>query len=81
MSLILEMEEKLGNVASNCPEKYTMQDLFTKFIELYPEDWKNIKAAYSRDRRMSKPRKSIPLPKPEIYMRNIINTWLKKTTK
>ena len=74
----LKLEDKIALVASHFPDKCTVQDLFNKFLELYPEDWIVIKKSYSRDRRMTGTRKSIPLPKPEVYLKNVLSTWLHK---
>jgi hypothetical protein len=49
-----------------------------KFIETYPDDWKKINSNYNKHVRKSKEGKSIPMPKPEQYLKNMLYVWQKK---
>ncbi|TMM32392.1 hypothetical protein FDT66_02695 [Polaribacter aestuariivivens] len=59
-------------------EKPGEQNMFNKFLELYPAEWKQLKIAFSKFNRSKQFGKTIPLPKPEMSLRKEIRVWLKK---
>ncbi|MGJ8745450.1 hypothetical protein [Polaribacter sp.] len=76
--MIINQEEIFTTVAENLEEKPTEQSMFTKFLELYPEEWKQLKITFSKFNRSKQFGKTIPLPKPEQSLRKEIRSWLKK---
>ena len=57
---------------------FMVQDVFNQFIKIYPEDWKKHKIAYSKFNRSKQIGKTIPLPKPEVSLKKMIQTWINK---
>jgi len=75
--MILNLEEKLIKVLDNLDEKPTEQNMFNKFLDLYPKEWKQLKTAYSKFNRSKQFGKTIPLAKPEVALRKKISIWLR----
>ncbi|MEE4000985.1 hypothetical protein V1T75_11620 [Tenacibaculum sp. FZY0031] len=78
MSVILKKGEKIENVISTLEEGYSFQMFMEKFIETYPSDWEKINSNYNKHLRKNKEGKSFPMPKPEQYLKNMLNVWQKK---
>lgn len=76
--MILDIDKKIEHTVASLEDKLMVQDVFNKFIELYPEDWKKHKIAYSKFNRSKQFGKTIPLPKPEVSLKKMIQIWLKK---
>jgi hypothetical protein len=76
--MILEQEQKFKEVLSKIEGKINEQSFFNKFLELYPAAWKKHKITFSKFTRSKQFGKTIPLPKPEVSLRNEIRVWLKK---
>ena len=76
--MISNLEEKLRYIFDASKEKHTEQSIFNTFLELYPEEWKQVKTTFSKFNRSKQFGKSIPLPKPEVSLRKEIRIWLKK---
>ena len=76
--MILEQEQKFKEVLSKIEGKITEQSFFNRFLELYPDVWKKHKITFSNFKRSKQFGKTIPLPKPEVSLRNEIRVWLKK---
>ncbi len=76
--MIIEQEEKFNHVLSKIEGTPNEQNFFNKFLELYPEAWKQHKITFSKFNRSKQFGKTIPLPKPEISLRKEIRVWLKK---
>ncbi|MDG1994397.1 MAG: hypothetical protein P8J16_07985 [Polaribacter sp.] len=79
--MITDQEEKFNKVIASLDEKYQVQDVFNKFIELFPEDWKKHKITYSKFNRSKQFGKTIPLPKPEVSLKKMIQVWMSKNKK
>ncbi|MGY8911389.1 MAG: hypothetical protein ACKVIG_16240 [Flavobacteriales bacterium] len=75
--MILEKEEKFKLIFDKLKEKQTEQSMFNKFLELYPEEWKQLKITFSKFNRSKKFGNTIPLPKPEQSLRKELRVWLK----
>jgi hypothetical protein len=75
--MILNQEELFQNTLAQLKEKPTEQNMFTLFLELHPEEWKQLKIAFSKFNRSKRNGKTIPLPKPEVSLRKEIRVWLK----
>ncbi|MBL4642604.1 MAG: hypothetical protein JKY44_03325 [Flavobacteriaceae bacterium] len=76
--MILDIDKKIEQTIASLEDKYTIQDVFNKFIALFPEDWKKHKIDYSKFNRSKQFGRTIPLPKPEVSLKKMIQTWLKK---
>jgi len=76
--MILDIDKKIAQTVATLEDKYTVQDVFNKFIALFPEDWKKHKIAYSKFNRSKQFGRTIPLPKPEVSLKKTIQIWLKK---
>mgnify|MGYP005988901797 FL=1 len=79
--MIVDQEEKFQKTVANLEENYQVQEVFNKFIALYPEDWKKHKIAYSKFNRSKQFGKTIPLPKPEVSLKKMIQVWMAKNKK
>ena len=75
--MILDIDKKIEQTIASLEDKYTIQDVFNKFIGLFPEDWKKHKIAYSKFNRSKQFGRTIPLPKPEVSLKKMIQIWLK----
>ena len=75
--MILEKEEKFQHIFDSLKDKKTEQSMFNAFIEVYPEEWKQLKITFSKFNRSKQFGKTIPLPKPEQSLRKEIRVWLK----
>ncbi len=78
--MIIDQEEKFKIIFNALKEKKTEQNMFSKFLDSYPEDWKQLKITFSKFNRSKQFGKAIPLPKPEQSLRKIIRVWLKKNS-
>ena len=76
--MIIDLDQKLEKTIASLEGNYAVQDVFNKFIALFPEDWKKHKIAYSRFNRSKQFGKTIPLPKPEVSLKKSIQNWLHK---
>lgn len=76
--MIIDQEQKFKQVLSNLEGTINEQSFFNKFLELYPEDWKKHKIAFSKFKRSKQFGQTIPLPKPEVSLRKEIRLWLQK---
>ena len=76
--MIIDQEEKFRKTFESLSEKVNEQQFFNRFLEVYPEDWKQLKIMFSKFNKSKQAEKSIPLPKPEQALRKAIRVWLKK---
>lgn len=76
--MLIDQEEKFKKTLESLTEKVSEQQLFNRFLELYPEDWKQLKITFSKFTRSKQANKTIPLPKPEQALRKAMRIWLKK---
>tara|TARA_R110002049_G_scaffold19876_11_gene73999 strand:+ start:5682 stop:5918 length:237 start_codon:yes stop_codon:yes gene_type:complete len=76
--MIINKEELFKKTFDSLKEKATEQNMFNKFLELYPAEWKQLKVTFSKFNRSKQFGKTIPLPKPEVSIRKDIRVWLKK---
>ncbi|WP_298767083.1 hypothetical protein [uncultured Polaribacter sp.] len=76
--MILNKEELFQKTLESLTEKPGEQNMFNKFLELYPKEWKQLKITFSKFNRSKQFGKTIPLPKPEVSLRKEIRVWLKK---
>lgn len=76
--MIVDSDKKFKNTITYLEGNYVAQDVFKKFIDLYPEDWKQLKINYSKFNRSKQFGRTIPLPKPEVSLKKMIQVWLSK---
>jgi len=76
--MIINQEELFSKTLASLDEKPTEQNMFNKFLELYPKEWKQLKITFSKFNRSKQFGKTIPLAKPEVSLRKEIRVWLKK---
>ena len=76
--MIINQEEYFSKTLQNLGEKPTEQNMFNKFLELYPKEWKQLKITFSKFNRSKQFGKTIPLAKPEVALRKEIRAWLSK---
>ena len=76
--MIIDQDIKFKNVLSNIDGIINEQSFFNKFLELYPEDWKQLKITFSKFKRSKQFGQTIPLPKPEVSLKKEIKIWLHK---
>ena len=75
--MIIDQDEKFNIVREKITDTISEQSFFNTFINLYPEDWKQLKITYSKFKRGKQFGKTIPLPRPEEALRRMIRIWLK----
>ena len=76
--MILDLDKKIEEAAAALEQPFLVQDVFNKFIEFFPEDWKKHKIAYSKFNRSKQFGRTIPLPKPEVSLKKDIQIWLSR---
>lgn len=76
--MIINKEELFQKTLESLQEKPTEQNMFNKFLDLYPAEWKQLKVTFSKFNRSKQFGKSIPLPRPEVSIRTDIRVWLRK---
>lgn len=78
MAVLHRKEEKIQAVLGRLPKKYTDEQFVEMFIKLYSKDWGKIKSAYIKQSQDKEPGTVINMPKPEIYLRQILSNYLQQ---
>jgi len=81
MAVLHRKEEKIEVVLSKLPKDYTDKQFVDTFIQLYSKDWGKIKANYIKHSQDKEPGTIITMPKPEIYLKNILKVYLENASK
>lgn len=81
MAVLHRKEDKIEVVLSKLPKKYTDQQFVETFIQLYSKDWGKIKANYIKQSQDKPAGTVINMPKPEIYLKDILTTYLENLKK
>ncbi|WP_316788960.1 hypothetical protein [Pedobacter frigoris] len=81
MAVLHRKEEKIAVVLSKLPKDYTDKQFVDTFIQLYSKDWGKIKANYIKQSQDKEPGTVVTMPKPEVYLKNILNTYLENQVK
>jgi len=76
MAVLHRKEEKIEVVLSQLPKEYTDKEFVDTFIKLYSKDWGKIKTNYIKQSQDKEPGTIIKMPKPEIYLKNILENYL-----
>jgi hypothetical protein len=78
MAVLHKKEEKIQAVLGRLPKKYTDEQFVEMFIRLYSKDWGKIKSAYIKQSQDKEPGTIINMPKPEVYLRQILSNYLQQ---
>ncbi|WP_208643548.1 hypothetical protein [Pedobacter miscanthi] len=78
MAVLHRKEEKIQAVLGRLPKKYTDEQFVEMFIRLYSKDWGKIKSAYIKQSQDKEPGTIINMPKPEVYLRQILANYLQQ---
>jgi hypothetical protein len=81
MAVLHRKEEKIAVVLSKLPKDYTDKQFVETFIQLYSREWGKIKANYIKQSQDKEPGTVINMPKPEIYLKNILTVYLENEEK
>lgn len=76
MAVLHRKEEKIAVVLSKLPKDYTDKQFVETFIQLYSKEWGKIKANYIKQSQDKEPGTIINMPKPDIYLKNILTVYL-----
>lgn len=76
MAVLHHKEEKIQAVLGRLPKKYSPDDFVAMFIKLYSKDWGKIKSAYIKASQDKEPGTVIHMPKPDLYLKQILETFL-----
>ena len=79
MAVLHRKEEKIQAVLGRLPKKYTQEQFIEMFIKLYSKDWGKIKSAYIKQSQDKEPGTIINMPKPDVYLKQILATYLQQT--
>lgn len=78
MAVLHKKEEKIQAVLGRLPKKYTDEQFVEMFIKLYSKDWGKIKSAYIKQSQDKEPGTIINMPKPEVYLRQVLANYLQQ---
>lgn len=78
MAVLHKKEEKIQAVLGRLPKKYTDEQFVEMFIRLYSKDWGKIKSAYIKQSQDKEPGTIINMPKPEVYLKQILAIYLQQ---
>lgn len=81
MAVLHRKEEKIEKVLSKLPENYTQEQFVETFIQLYSKDWGKIKAAYIKQTQDKEPGTVTTMPKPDVYLKSLLELYLKNLNK
>lgn len=76
MAVLHKKEEKIQAVLGRLNKKYTDEQFVEMFIKLYSKDWGKIKSAYIKQSQDKEPGSVINMPKPEIYLKQVLSNYL-----
>lgn len=76
MAILHRKEEKIQAVLGRLPKKYTEEQFLEMFIKLYSKDWGKIKSAYTKQAQDKEPGTVINMPKPEVYLKQLLAIYL-----
>jgi len=76
MAVLHRKEEKIQAVLGRLPKKYSPDDFVALFIKLYSKEWGKIKSAYIKASQDKEPGTVIHMPKPDLYLKQILEIFL-----
>ncbi|UKT63943.1 hypothetical protein [Pedobacter mucosus] len=78
MAVLHRKEEKIQAVLGRLPKKYTHEQFVEMFIKIYSKEWGKIKSAYIKQSQDKERGTVINMPKPEIYLKQILANYLQQ---
>lgn len=78
MAVLHKKEEKIQATLGRLPKKYSHEQFVEMFIKLYSKDWGKIKSAYIKQSQDREPGSVINMPKPEIYLKQVLTNYLQQ---
>jgi len=78
MAVLHKKEEKIQATLGRLPKKYTHEQFIEMFIKLYSKDWGKIKSAYIKQSQDKEPGSVINMPKPDIYLKQVLAIYLQQ---
>lgn len=81
MAVLHKKEEKIEVVLSKLPKEYTDKQFVDTFIQLYSKDWGKIKANYIKHSQDKEPGTIITMPKPDVYLIQLLKGYLAQENK
>ena len=80
MALVTKKDEKIEALVDKLGRDCNVDEFVSNFKVDYPKDWKKINDSYINHENDNQNKKSPthPMPKPEQYIKNMLNVWLKK---
>ncbi len=79
MAVLHKKEEKIQAVLGRLSKNYTDEEFIAQFIKVYFKDWGKIKSAYVKQSQDKAIGTVINMPKPEVYLKQILASYLKQT--
>lgn len=79
MAILHRKEEKIQAVLGRLPKRYTEEQFLEMFIKLYSKDWGKIKSAYTKQAQDKEPGTVINMPKPDVYLKQLLAIYLQNT--
>lgn len=76
MAILHRKEEKIQVVLGRLPKQYGHEQFIEMFIKLYSKDWGKIKSAYIKQSQDKEPGTVVNMPKPELYLKQLLETYL-----
>ncbi|WP_343532311.1 hypothetical protein [Pedobacter sp.] len=76
MAILHRKEEKIQVVLGRLPKQYGHEQFVEMFIKLYSKDWGKIKSAYIKQSQDKEPGTVVNMPKPELYLKQLLETYL-----
>lgn len=76
--MIQDLDTKIAQVVQTLAHPRLVQEVFNTFLKSYPKDWKKLKVSYSKIQKSHRAGRSIPPPKPEVWLKKSIQIWLSK---
>ena len=80
MAILHRKEEKIQVVLGRLPKQYEHEQFIEMFIKLYSKDWGKIKSAYIKQSQDKEPGTVVNMPKPELYLKQLLETYLANHT-
>ncbi len=77
MAVLNKKEEKIQAVLGRLPITYTKEAFVQMFIQLFSKDWGKLKKAYIKQSQDKEPDTIVNMPKPELYLQQILEIYLK----
>lgn len=78
MSVISKVDDKVKNVISLLPEKFTEKEFLDKFIQTYPADYRKCWTKFYKEEMQTKEGKHRPMQHPDKHIKNALKSYLSR---